>query len=195
MKKYLSCAIKMFKMRYFLALASCVLLLFSFPLLCGAQEPDSAEDLSLKTGKRITPSLRGVLPFYVGASVPVDVPLGQSAAFSFGVEAVGLRLSARSCPVEATTALRFSGMCFQPGRNVFYLGIPLRVAGRIGRACKVYAGASAEMSLGKSQDFSRFLGEVEGGVSFYGFGLRASYTVTPFSGGSRAVSLGLIIGL
>ena len=185
----------MIVMRSFLAFASCVLLLFSCPLLCGAQETDGAEDLTLESGKRITPSLRAVLPFYVGASFPVDVPFGQSAAFSFGIEALGLRLSARSCPVEATTALRFSGMCFGSGRNVFYLGIPLRVAYKVGRASKVYAGASAEMSLGKSREFSRFVGAVEGGVSFYGFGLRASYTVTPFAGDSRAVSLGLLIGL
>ena len=195
MKKYLSCAIKLIVMRNFLALASCVLLLFSCPLLCGAQESDGTEDLTLESGKRITPSLRGVLPVYIGAAVPTDVALGQSVAFSFGIEAVGLRLSARSCPVEATTALRFSGMCFQPGRNVFYLGIPLRVASRIGSASKVYAGASVEMSLGKAQDFSRFMGEVEAGVSFYGYGLRVSYTMTPFSGGSRAASLGLIVGL
>ena len=185
----------MIVMRSFLAFASCVLLLFSCPLLCGAQETDGAEDLTLESGKRITPSLRAVLPFYVGASFPVDVPFGQSAAFSFGIEALGLRLSARSSNFDTTAALRFSGMCFGAGRNVFYLGIPLRLAYKVGRASKVYAGASAEMSLGKSREFSRFVGAVEGGVSFYGFGLRASYTVTPFAGGSRAVSLGLLIGL
>ena len=185
----------MIMMRSFLALVSCVLLLFSCPLVCGAQEPDGAEDLTLESGKRITPSLRGVLPFYVGASAPTDVSLGQTVAFSFGVEAIGLRLSARCCPVEATTALRFSGMCFQPGQNVFYLGVPLRVAYKIGMVSKVYAGASAEMRIGGPQDYSRFMGSVEGGVSFYGFGIRASYTLTPYSGSSRAVSLGLIIGL
>ena len=185
----------MLVMRNIFALASCVLVLFFCPLLCGAQESDGTEDLTLESGKRITPSMRGLLPFYVGVSVPTDVAFGQSAAFSFGIEAVGLRLSSKSCPVETNAALRFSGMCFQQGSNAFYLGIPLRLAYRIGMVSKVYAGASAEMCLGASQDFSRFMGVVEGGISFYGFGLRASYTVTPYSGGSRAVSLGLVIGI
>ena len=185
----------MLVMRNIFALASCVLVLFFCPLLCGAQESDGTEDLTLESGKRITPSMRGLLPFYVGASVPTDVAFGQSAAFSFGIEAVGLRLSSKSCPVETNAALRFSGMCFQQGSNAFYLGIPLRLAYKIGMVSKVYAGAAAEMCIGGAAGFSRFVGVVEGGISFYGFGLRTSYTVTPVAGASRAVSLGLVIGI
>lgn len=172
-------------MKRFLVLVSCAFLLFSCPALCGAQE----------SGKRITPSPRIVLPFYAGASAITDAPLGDTAAFNFGVEMLGLRLSAKSSPLEANAALRFSGTFFRPERQVFHLGVPVRVAYKFGQRSKAYAGASAEMRVGGVSDYSRFLASVEGGVSFYGFGLRAAYTVTPVYGGSRAVSLGLIIGL
>ncbi len=185
----------MIGMKRFLVIASCAFLFLCCPCLCRAQDSSEAEDLTLASGKRVTPSLRVVLPSYLGAAVPVDIPLGQKTAFSFGIEAIGMRLSAKSSPVEANLGLRWSGMCFGAGQNAFYLGVPARVACKFGRRSKAYAGVAAQMRIAGAQELARFVGEVEGGVSFYGFGLRAAYTVTPFSGGSRAVSLGLIVGL
>ncbi|MCR4859708.1 MAG: PorT family protein [Bacteroidales bacterium] len=92
-----------------------------------------------------------------------------------------------------------------------YLGIPLRVALKFGRA-KVYAGASAELLLNgytkyKHPKFSQqiksafnpFRASVEAGFAYGGIGLFVNYSLTPLFPESlsdtRTVSFGLLLGL
>jgi len=178
-----------------LTLATVAVMLIVCPFICGAQEVPDKAGQTLYSGKRITPSVRVILPVFLGTSALTDAPLDQTIGFSYGVEALGMRLSARSLPVEANIGLRFSGICLRSIPNVVHLGVPVRVAYKFGKSGKVYLGAAAELRLGKVNEFSRFMGVVEGGVSFTGFGLRASYTLTPLLNNSRAVSLGLVIGI
>lgn len=182
-------------MKRILTIASAAILLTCCPFLCGAQESPDKADQTLDSGKRITPSFRVILPAFLGISALTDAPLNQTIGFSYGMEIMGVRLSARSYRTEANIGLRCSGVVLQSMPNVVHLGIPVRVAYKFGKSGKAYIGAAAEMRLGKNESYSRFMGVVEGGVSYGGFGLRASYTVTPIVNSSRAVSLGLIIGL
>ncbi len=182
--------------RLFSLIAAALLVLA--PALCRAQEGAEREDLTLRSGRRVTASPRILLPFYLGASALADDPV-RSAGFCFGIEPVGMRLSSRACPVEANVALQWSGMNFRQGRQLFQIGVPLRLACSFGKRGVVYAGTSALWSVGGGELFSPFVAVAEGGISLWGYGLRAAYTLTPVlapaSGGAKAFSLSLIIGI
>lgn len=174
-------------------LSSVVLALMCF--LSFAQEADLQEDLTLRSGKRITPELRAVLPAYFGASAVADAPLAGNTGFCFGVEVLGVRFFSRNSPLEANLGVRLSGMNFNAGRRCFHLGLPLRAVYKFPGMAKLFAGVSANMRLGRDEGYPAFMAEAECGVSFYGYGLRFGYTLTPVCGGARAISLGLVIGI
>ena len=87
---------------------------------------------------------------------------------------------------------------FQPKISAPYVGIPVRVAYKFNRWWKVYAGVSGDILMGNST-LNRYRASVEGGVSWHGIGLWASYGLTPFfqptDSPSRTLSFGLVIGL
>lgn len=178
-------------MKKFLSVVALLLLC----LLGYAQETALQEDLTLRSGKRIKPALRAVLPAYFGASALADAPLAGNTGFCFGVEALGVRFSSRNSPLEANLGLRLDGMNLGAGRRCFHLGLPLRAVYEFPGRAKLFAGVSASVRLGSNAACPAFMADAECGVSFYGYGLRFGYTLTPAWGGERAMSLGLVIGI
>jgi hypothetical protein len=158
---------------------------------------DGDEDLTLQTGKRVNTMLHVVLPAYAGAAVIPD-----SFGLHLGLEALGVRFTSRGSGLEGDAGLRFTWINFfrQDNGNVSapYLGIPVRAAYRFNRWWKVYAGVSGDVLLGNSA-LNRYRASVEGGLSWHGFGLWASYGLTPFHQPSDSpagtVSFGLVFGL
>ena len=182
-------------MKRIMSVAAALILTLFFPLLCFSQSDATREELELRSGRRVMPSLRAVLPFYAGVSALADSLSGKTMGFNFGMEIVGMRLSAKSSPLEANIGLRWSVMNFQQGSRVFHLGAPVRIACKFADRGKVYAGASADLRVGGDRDASPFVASVEGGISYYGFGLRASYSFNPVVPGGRALCFGVVVGL
>ena len=87
------------------------------------------------------------------------------------------------------------GMNLGAGRRCFHLGLPLRAVYVFPGRAKLFAGVSASVRLGSNAACPVFAADAECGVSFYGYGLRFGYTLTPAWGGARAISLGLVIGI
>ena len=247
------------RLLYILIVASLAIVPAGLSYAADGQED---EDLTLYSGRRITPSLQIILPLYFGTTFLPEVDYSGPWAdtgygnfldtriyqnFFFGIEMVGMRLSAKASPLEANIGLRWSLMnysmsdtsltfrgdaspssvTFLPVRiadidprydgtrsriHASYLGLPVRFVVKFAKRGKAYAGASAEMLVSGSAKygkpatrtdaytlFSPFRATVEGGISYYGFGLWASYGLTPFflpdCSSARTLSFGLIIGI
>ena len=177
--------------RFLPILVISLLALVSAPF-CRAADGD--EDLTLKSGKRVNTWLHVVLPAYAGAAVIPD-----SYGLHLSLEAAGLRFSSRGGGLEGDAGVRFTFInFFQPKISAPYVGIPVRVAYKFNRWWKVYAGASGDILMGQST-LNRYRASVEGGVSWHGIGLWASYGLTPFfqpsESPARTLSFGVVIGL
>jgi len=134
------------------------------------------------------------------------------------MEIAGLRFTSRSGKVEGDIGIRFnlnnvSGISgSRVNLHTAYFGLPVRVAYKVGRWGKVYAGLSADVLVsgtagfsgvsGRSNEkelFNPFRATVEGGFSWHGIGLWAGYGITPlFRPGTstpHTLSYGIVIGL
>ena len=178
--------------RFLPILALSLIALFSSPL-CRAADGD--EDLTLKSGKRVSTWLHVVLPAYAGAAV-----LQDTYGLHLGLEAAGVRFSSRDSGLESDAGIRFTFInFFQPDKvSAPYVGIPVRAAYSFSRWWKVYAGVSGDILMGNS-DLNRWRASVEGGLSWHGIGLWASWGLTPFykpaNNQAGTVSFGIVIGL
>ena len=93
-----------------------------------------------------------------------------------------------------------------------YIGLPLRIAFKLGADVKLFAGVAGEYLVKgytkyrnpssrttTNALFSPFRGSVEGGISYAGWGLYASYGLTPLfqpdCSNARTLSFGLVLGL
>ena len=199
-------------------------LLFVASPYCIAAGDNGKDETELESSKRVNTWLQVILPAYVGLSIVPQVEnLGQWGSgcysdFCFGMEIAGLRFTSRGSNLEADLGVRFQLMNFSgpaDSGSVMHaasFGIPVRGAVKFCRWGKVFAGLSGDVlvsgTAGKPgvpgrtdarDTLSRFRASVEGGVSWHGVGLWASYGLSPVFrkdfGDAHTVSFGIVIGI
>ena len=187
-----------------------ILALASFA--AGAQTKYDLRGKDLPSSRRVTTTLRAVLPVYVGVSALVDSPgfsfpttaSGVVKSIAFGLEPVGLRFSAKGSPLESNIALRWQYMglgAYSDSRMyATYLGVPLRVACRFGSSGKIFATASADLLLTRqdrfAQPLNRWRASVEGGISWGSWGIWTAYGLTPLlqnGGAANTLTFGIVV--
>lgn len=200
-----------------------VLLLFASPY-CFAEGDKDSDSTELESSRQVNTWLQVILPAYVGLSmVPAVENFGQWGSgcyrdFCFGMEIAGLRFTSRGSNLEADLGVRFQLMNFAgPAESGSVMhaasfGVPLRGAVKFCRWGKVFAGVSGDVLVSGTSGkigvagrtnaldvLSRFRASVEGGVSWHGVGLWASYGLSPVFrpefGDAHTVSLGVVIGI
>ena len=159
------------------------------------------DSVTLASAKRLDPTIRVVLPVHLGVSTILDseapvTPLYRN--FMFNIEMAGVRWSGRGTPFEANVGARWSFLNYGKD-HAYYVGVPVRAALRFAKRGKVYAAAAGEYLVHGTMHNMPWRCCVESGISYGGYGIFASYGLTPFhttaTGPGNTLSFGLVIGL
>ncbi|MBO4455506.1 MAG: hypothetical protein J5759_03585 [Bacteroidales bacterium] len=183
-------------MNRFLVMAA-ALLLAAAPL----RATSAKDSLTLASSRRMDATVRAVLPMQFGASTVINsdapvTPLYRN--FLFSIEPFGVRWSSRGLPVDANVGTRLSFLNFGKD-HAYYVGVPVRATLRFARRGRIYASAAGEYLIHGTMHNMPWRCSVESGISYGGYGIFASYGITPHfttaTGPGNTLSFGLIIGL